>query len=119
MPGVARAPSRISRRTTKPHVDPTLPVDTPAILSEETHSELSIPSSTENLSGDEDSSEGEEYATPLTSDTTAAILPSIGGAVEEDDSHDSQSTISLLIPEVPCLERSIPPDQATDRVSIE
>ena len=39
--------------------------------------------------------------------------------MEEDDSPDSQSTISQLIPEVPCLERSIPPDQAIDRVSIE
>ena len=70
------------------------------------------------MSGEGDSSKGEEYVTPLTSDTTTAIPPSISGAVEEDDSHDRQSTISPLIPEVPCLERSIPPDQATDRVSI-
>ena len=91
----------------------------PAVLYEETHSELSSPSSPGTLSGDEDSSEGEEYATSLTSDTTTAIPPSTAGAVEEDDSHDSQSTISPLIPEVPCLDLSIPPDQATDRVSIE
>ena len=70
------------------------------------------------MSGDEDSSKGEECTTLLTSDTTAAILPSTVGAVE-DDSHDSHSTISQLIPEVPYLERSIPPDQATDSVSIE
>ena len=84
-----------------------------------THSELSSPSSPGTLSGDKDSSEGEEYATPLISDTTASIPPTTAGAVQEDDSHDSQSTKSPLIPEVPCLDRSIPPDQATDRVSIE
>ena len=70
------------------------------------------------MSGDEDISEGEEYATPLTSDTTPDIPPSTAGAVE-DDSHDSHSTTSQLIPEMPCLERSIPPDQAADSVSIE
>ena len=70
------------------------------------------------MSGDEDISEGEEYTTPLTSDTTAAIPPSTAPAVE-DDCHDSHSTISQLIPEVPCLERSILPDQATKSVSIE
>ena len=119
VPEMARVPSRRSRRTTKPHVDPTQLVDTPVVLSEEAHSELSSPSSPVNLSGDEDSSKGEEYATPLPSDTTTAIPPSNAVAVEEDDSHDSHSTISQLIPEVACLERSIPPDQATDRVSIE
>ena len=67
------------------------------------------------MSGDENSSEGEEYATPLTSDTTADMPPSTAGAVD-DDSH---STISQLIPEVPHLERSTPPDQATDSVSME
>ena len=113
------APSRRCRRTTKPHVDPHTTDGYPVVLSEETHSELSSPSFPENLSGDEDSSKGEEYATPLTSDTTAAILPSTVGAVEEDDSHDRQSTISPLISEVPCLERSLLPDLATDRVSIE
>ena len=119
MPEVTRAPSRRSRRATKPHTDPSQLVDIQTVMSEDTHSVLSSPSSPENLSGDENSSEGEEYATPLTSNTTAAIPPSITGAVEEDDSHDSQSTISQLIPEVPCLEGFIPPDQATDRVSIE
>ena len=115
MPEVASTPCGRSRGTIKPHVDPTQQVDTPAVLSEHTHSELSSPSSPKHMSGDEDSSEGEEYATPLTSDTTADIPPSTAGAVE-DDSH---STISQLIPEVPCLERSIPPDLATDSVSIE
>ena len=115
---MARAPIR-SRRTTKPQIDPTQLGDTPAVLSEETHSELSSPSSPGTLSGDEDSSEGEEYATPLTSDTTTAIPSSTAGAVEGDDSHDSQSTTSPLIPEVPCLDGSIPRDQATDRVSNE
>ena len=88
-PEVARAPSRRSRRTAKPHVDPTQLVNTPAVLSEETHSKLSSPSSPGTMSGDEDSTECEEYATPLTSDTTTAIPPSTSGAVEEDDSHDS------------------------------
>ena len=46
---LARAPGRRSRRTTKPHVDPIDPVDTPTVLFEETHSELSSPSSPENL----------------------------------------------------------------------
>ena len=64
MPEVARAPSRRSRRTTKPHVDPTQLVDILAVLCEETHSELSSPSFPGTLSGDEDSSKGEEYATP-------------------------------------------------------
>ena len=45
MPEVARAPSRRSRRTTKPHVNSTQQVDTPAVLSRDTHSELSSPSS--------------------------------------------------------------------------
>ena len=119
MPEVARSPSRRTRRTTKPHVDLTQLVDTPAVLSEETHSELSSPSCPGTLSGDEDSSMGEEYATPPTSYTTTAIPSSTAGAVEEDDSHDFQSTISPLIPEVACLDRSILPDQATDRVYIE
>ena len=105
-PEVARTPSRRSRGTTKPHVDPTQQVDTPAVLSKDTHSELFSPFSPDNMSGDEDSSEGEECTTPLTSNTTAAISPSTAKAVE-DDSH---STISQLFPEVPCLERSIPPD---------
>ena len=118
MPEVARTSCGRSRGTTKPHVDPTQQVDTPAVLSKDIHSELSSPSSPECMSGDEDSSEGEEYAAPLTSDTTATIPPSTAGAVE-DDSHDSHSTISQLILEVPCLERSIPPDQATNSVSIE
>ena len=118
-PEVARVPSRRSRRTTKPHVNPTQLVDTPAILSEETHSELSSPSSPGTLSGDEDSSKGEEYATPLTSDTTTAIPASNAGAMEEEDSHYSQSTTSPLIPGVPCPDGSIPSDQATDRVSNE
>ena len=94
-------------------------MDTPAVLSEETHSELPSPYSPGTQSGDEDSSKGEEYAAPLTSDTTAAIPSSTAPAVEEDDSHDSQSTIIPLIPEVSCLDQSIPPDQATVRVSIE
>ena len=94
-------------------------MDTPAVLSKDTHFELSSPSSPGHKSGDEDSSEGEEYATPPTSDTPAAIPLCTAGAVEEDDSHDSQSTMSQLISEVPCLEKSIPPDQATDSVSIE
>ena len=115
---VARAPSRRSRRTTKPHVDSTQLGDTPAVLSEETHSELSSSSSPGTLPGDEDSSEGEEYAIPLTSDTTTAISSSTAGAVEGDDSHDCQSVTSPLIPEVPYLDGSIPPDQATDRVSM-
>ena len=45
-------------RTTKPHVDPTQLGDTPAVLSEKTHSELSSPSSPGTLSGDEDSGKG-------------------------------------------------------------
>ena len=93
--------------------------DTPAVLSEETHSEQSIPSSPGTLSGDEDSSKGEEYAIPLTSDTTAAIPSSTTGAVKGDGSHNSQSTTIPLTPKVPCLDESIPPDQATDRVSSE
>ena len=50
-PEVARAPSRRSRRTTQPHVDPTQLVDTPAVLSEETHSELSSPSPKKTCQG--------------------------------------------------------------------
>ena len=80
MSEVARTPHGRSRGTTKPEVDPTQQVDTPAVLSEDTHSELSSPSSPDQMSGDEDSSEGEEYATPLTSDTTADIPPSTAGA---------------------------------------
>ena len=43
MPEVARAPSRRSRRTIKPHVDPTQLGDTPAVLSEEIVSCLAHP----------------------------------------------------------------------------
>ena len=118
MPEVARTPCRRSRRTTKPHVNSTQQVNTPTVLSRDTHSELSSPSSPENMSGDEDSSKGEEYATTLTFDTTTAILPSTVGTVE-DVSHDSHSTISQIISEVPCLEKSVLPDQATDSMSIE
>ena len=51
MPEVARAPSRRSRRSTNPHVDPTQLVNTPAVQSEETHSELSSPSSPKTCQG--------------------------------------------------------------------
>ena len=66
---------------------------------------LTSPFSPEHMSGDEDSSEDEEYATPLATDTTASgsttaeIPPSTAGAVE-DESH---STISPLVREVPDL----------------
>ena len=103
MPEVARTPHRRSRRTTKPQVNSTQQVDTPAALPKDTHSELSSPSSPEHMSGDEDSSEGEEYATPLTSDTPAAIPPSTAGAVQKDESHDRHSTIGQLTLKCPIL----------------
>ena len=86
-------------------------MDTPVVLCDEnTHSMLTSPSSPE--SGDEDSSEDEEYITPIPSNTTASgsattdILPSTDGDIQ-------------LVSDVPYLEESIPPDQATDNVSIE
>ena len=92
----------------------------PVVLSEVTHSMLISPSFPEHMSGDEDSSGDEKYSTPLTLTTacgpTSADIPLSAVEAVEDD---SQSTINQLVPDVPCLEQFIPPDQVTDSVSTE
>ena len=84
-------------------------MDTSVVLSDEnTHPMVTSPSSHEM--GDEDS-EDEEYITSIPSNTTASdstttdIPPSTDGDIQ-------------LVSDVPYPEESIPPDQATDNVSI-
>ena len=77
------------------------------------------------MSGDEDSSEEEEYTIPLISPTTASgsttaeIPPSTAEAVADISNLQDSPTKSQLAPEMPCLGGSTPPDQTTDSVSIQ
>ena len=108
---MARTPYERSRRTTKPHVNPTQQVDSYVVLSDEnTHSMVTSPSSPE--ARDEDSSEDEEYITPIPSNTTAS------GSVTTNIPPFTDGDIQL-VSDVPYPEDSIPPDQATDNVSID
>ena len=110
-PKVARTPCERSWRTTKPHVNATQQVDTSVVLSDEnTHSMMTSPSSPE--SRDEDSSEDEEYITPIPSNTTAS------GSATTDIPPSTDGDIQL-VSDVPYPEESISPDQATDNVSID
>ena len=108
---MARTPCERPRRTTKPHVNPALWVDTSVVLSDEnTHSMLTSPSSPG--SGDKDSSEYEEYITPIPTNTTAS------GSATTDIPPSTDGDIQL-VSDVPYPEESIPPDQVTNNVSID
>ena len=101
-PKVARTPCERPRRTTKPHVSPIQQVDTSVVLSDEnTHSMLTSPPSPE--SGDEDSSQDEEYITPIPSNTTAS------GSATTDIPPSTDGNIQL-VSDVPYPEESIPLD---------
>ena len=131
MPKVARAPCRRPRGTTRLKTSPSQQreasvKDASAELSgQKTHSLLASPSSTEYMSGDEDSSEDEVYTNSFTSNTTdtdsttADLLTSCASAVE-DNSHvqplNISPTESQFTPDMPYLESSTQPDQTTDSV---
>ena len=132
MPKVARAPCWKPRGTTKPKASPSQQrkassKDASADLSgQKLHSLLASPSSSEHMSGDEDSSEDEVYTDSFTSHTTSsgsttADPPTANASALEDNSSvqplNVSPTESQFTPEMPYLQ-STQSDQTTDTVFI-
>ena len=122
MPKVAKAPRERPWRTTKPKSNSTqqreasLMIDASADLKD---SLITIPSSPESISGDEDDREEEMYDSltshTMASDSTSAdLLTSTASAVEDISSKPPSVTESQFSSILPYLEESTQPGQTQD-----
>ena len=107
------------RGTSQLHVNSTKKRGAPVHLSQDSQPTLTSLSSPEHMTGDEDSSEDEEYTTPsaLTArgSTPVDSPPSTAVAVEDD----RQSAAPELVSDMPIMAQPLPPDQTLNRVNIE
>ena len=107
------------RGTSQLHVNSTKKRGAPVCLSGDSQPTLTSLSSPEHMTGDEDSSEDEEYITPsaLTARgfTPVDSPPSITEAVEDD----RESAAPELVSDIPSIAQPLPPDQTLNWVDIE